>query len=101
MVDYGTILGTVLDAVRGSAQVSVRDYHRKGEWFQLKSRILADQDTFDRLERNWREIVGPHSNRFALLHVAGGPNSGIWIHFLANEQMCQEYLPGCHRLDTW
>jgi hypothetical protein len=101
MVDYGNILGPFLESVKGTAQVTVINYRNKAEWFLLRPRILTEAEVFTRLERNWRVLVGPNASRFALLHVAGGQECGLWVHFLSTPQAVAEYEPGCHRLPAW
>jgi len=101
MVDYGSPLGDVLYAIKRTAAVRVVDYKGRGEWFLLKTRLIAEPDLFARMERNWRMIVGGHEKRFALLHVAEGPECGVWVHYFPTLQVANEYLPGCHRLPSW
>jgi hypothetical protein len=101
MPAYPPQLDDLLDAVRRIAPTHVVDQQGHGEWFHVRSRLVAAQDLFTRLERHWKKMVSHHNDRFALLYVESGPDCGVWIHYFATPQIAAEYEPGCHRLPSW
>ena len=74
----------------------------RGEWVLLKSASCSDQFLFDMLKLGWPTFVPfAEARRFALIYCWSGPNSGIWLHYLATPALCAEYLPGCHKIVSW
>src|SRR5438067_2426317 len=101
MAVYRPALKSLLNALHAFVAVTITDHQDKGEWFLVKSRMASDAELFRRLEGNWRRMVKPNASQFALLHVAGGPESGVWLHYLATPEIAAKYEPGCHRLPSW
>jgi hypothetical protein len=97
MAGYPVVLAGVLDGIQQAIKVNIEDYDGEEEWFEIESDDLEDSDLYFQLRLHWNRIVGIHSKSFALLHCQGGPDSGVWVHYLDGN----EYLPGCHRLATW
>jgi len=101
MPAYPPILDDMLDTLKRLAPIHIVDLQGHGEWFHVRSRLVAGSDLFTRLERHWKRVVGAHADRFALLYVESGPDNGVWIHFFPTPQIAAEYEPGCHRLPSW
>jgi hypothetical protein len=95
-------LSTVLNNIKRTNTVTATCTDGRGEWVLLKSRQSPDQLLFEKLKFSWPQLVPfADARRFALIFCSSGPNSGIWLHYLATPALCAEYLPGCHKIDSW
>jgi hypothetical protein len=95
-------LSTVLDNINRTNPVITTCTDGRGEWVLLTSRQFPDQLLFDKLKFNWSQLVPfAEAKRFALICCVSGPNSGIWLHYLATPALCAGYLPGCHKVESW
>jgi hypothetical protein len=95
-------LSTVLDNINRFNPVTVTCTDGRREWFLLRSTQFPDQLLFEKLKFNWRQFVPfADAGRFALIFCRSGPNSGVWLHYLATPALRGEYLPGCHEIASW
>jgi hypothetical protein len=95
-------LSIVLNNINRTNPVTVTCTDGRGEWVLLKSRQFPDQLLFERLKFNWSQLM-PYTQAtcFSLIFCLFGPHSGVWLHCLATPALRAEYLPGCHKIDSW
>jgi hypothetical protein len=98
---YSPAVRQVLDRINEVTPVNVEDYDDTGEWFQLESDELWDQELYANLNSNWYRIVGPYLNFFALIYCQEGDDPGVWLHYLATSDVQGEYLSGCYLIPSW
>jgi len=98
---YPPAVGQVLNRINEVTSVSVEDYDGAGEWLELESDELWDQELYATLNANWYGIVGPYLNFFALVHCQTGDDPGVWLHYLADSDVQAEYLVGCYQIASW
>jgi len=95
-------LSTVLGSINRLCAASATCSDGRGEWFVVKSDQFPDQVLFNRLQAGWSQIVpAVQRGSFALILCRGGPNSGVWLHYLSTPLLRSEYLAGCYDIISW
>jgi hypothetical protein len=67
-------------------------------WFFLTAPGMSALILFDKLRRDWSNIVGSELMKFALIYSKSGPNAGVWLHYLGTPAIRGEYEHGIHEI---
>jgi len=101
MDHYTGPLKTMLERLEKTANITITQADRNGEWFLCSDPSGPTYGSYQRLKVAWAQVAGASLNEFAIIHCDHGPDRGLWLHHLGNEAKQNDYLAGVHHVSSW